>query len=1373
MLPIEEAVDMDEKFPEIFDPHMTPEATSDHDSDSDSILLDLDDDLLDLSLSSDDDQDFPNPPVPHDSSPAVFGSTIVEDSSVTLAPHEMQTPTFSVRAADFNINTRPSADRSPPPLYCHTRTLSEQARISSPLVTQKVLTRTPSMSSFQPRENSLQFDDDTDDHWDDDFDMVEFNPKVNPSNKKALAHPYPILETIRLNPDLVAQPIISQGESELFTEPKTGVNERGITLSSESHSDMKHAISSEMEALRSFDQEDAMKDIERPAVIKDGEPMREFERSIVERESPETALNTGECYEHEKDLVDSNTIMASENAELGDAAAAHPELSPSAMEESRADSKLHDYKVDKSVNTGSGLDENVLSSLADTTQDIGAEGQGGGEFDTGNDDFMVTESISSLNLATSQQKAMFAYPKIDSLGQDRPSQSEPVKSQLSQHTTESATDQDHSEKSITDPSRDAIANFSHSEPIASNLPENKSNETIDGLEASFIEEDLVGSDNHSSGWPDETQEISQQLINPTSHDKNETNTAEGNLVAMVLEDQDSTHQLNLSSDNVSVEIEEINVLAPANIVGEPLSADHDNMETFTDDSKNEHAHADDIEEENGDVATKYPEDPCNDQASVRDSEMPVEDSVQKENDELLVEDPAEKGEGASPVALLSVDSETEKSMQEPVANTQNMESVGQASDIDLHSIPVSTANDVDSLNQHTNVCEALPKINKQSDFKTEMAEESGNKESTTSDELQSRLKSDSSDRSNQNSDPELLDSEILHPINDSIKPDLTDFRDKRGSPVSEKKIASFDLDAQAGSNVFGTENADNITQQENVKVDEADEDSVNDEIDHTSEAPSESNVEEGGISEIELCVNHIAEHDDHHTHTEAEQSHQLDEADATSAGAVDQKLGIDSTDVREDAGELNSSETSNSQPESNSTPVLGLSESFARHGPLAMESTDTIDDIEATINKHFGLPTNHDPITPQVASGPFVSPTRRRAFELPAVAGLITEALAVPAESPLAFQDRLIDELFEVPLDHHNSEVAPHVQYTAPEQEESVHEKPSLGGAFSFFGSLLGHKTASPPTSMEGSPIQPYGDLHETQSKNVDDDVPISENILGSFENIDLSTDADKQHDIVQNMHLGNVPTDWNGDLDRSGESGESIQDTYLPHEHVDSTHDSVSRTSPYMDGHPREVVTREPAAESASAEHELRVDTQTPQKSQSTSMDIVQELEQLAISDMGANRNNGNDEKSLFLGAASKSLEDFMALLASSKTESTNPPNPISLNCTVDALEQQLELQRATISKLRDENTQLKLERMDLLDRIKEYEQGQLCGPNLPRASVEPQRPITLVTTACPIYTHNAYAPAGQERVPHSASGDFRERLMAWKGWQMDMRGW
>lgn len=110
-----------------------------------------------------------------------------------------------------------------------------------------------------------------------------------------------------------------------------------------------------------------------------------------------------------------------------------------------------------------------------------------------------------------------------------------------------------------------------------------------------------------------------------------------------------------------------------------------------------------------------------------------------------------------------------------------------------------------------------------------------------------------------------------------------------------------------------------------------------------------------------------------------------------------------------------------------------------------------------------------------------------------------------------------------------------------------------------------------------------------------------------------------------------------------------------------------------------------------------------------------------------------------------------------------------------IEELQQTVEQQKTTIAKLRDENTDLKLSRMDLEDKIVLLEQAlkDLRALGAPSTGSQPGATAPSYVPAKPAYSTNEFA---DEPVPgnvETATADFRERLMVWRGWQVDMVGW
>lgn len=114
-----------------------------------------------------------------------------------------------------------------------------------------------------------------------------------------------------------------------------------------------------------------------------------------------------------------------------------------------------------------------------------------------------------------------------------------------------------------------------------------------------------------------------------------------------------------------------------------------------------------------------------------------------------------------------------------------------------------------------------------------------------------------------------------------------------------------------------------------------------------------------------------------------------------------------------------------------------------------------------------------------------------------------------------------------------------------------------------------------------------------------------------------------------------------------------------------------------------------------------------------------------------------------------------------------TNPaiPATTSVSSEVSELKKIVEQQKSTINKLRDELTDLKLDRMDLKDKIMELEK------KLSNSTVVAEVPKYV--PAKPVITSNKFASASHEDINAVNTDDFRERLLAWKGWQVDMTRW
>lgn len=126
-----------------------------------------------------------------------------------------------------------------------------------------------------------------------------------------------------------------------------------------------------------------------------------------------------------------------------------------------------------------------------------------------------------------------------------------------------------------------------------------------------------------------------------------------------------------------------------------------------------------------------------------------------------------------------------------------------------------------------------------------------------------------------------------------------------------------------------------------------------------------------------------------------------------------------------------------------------------------------------------------------------------------------------------------------------------------------------------------------------------------------------------------------------------------------------------------------------------------------------------------------------------------------------------------SADISSSSTPAPTDDIATLKAT---IELQKNTIKKLRNENTDLKLTKMDLNDTIAELraEIDLFNSSSVPGAfHAAPPPPKPPLKPAKPIFTTNYYASESKHDVSRKETEDFRESLMAWKGWQVDMTPW
>lgn len=121
----------------------------------------------------------------------------------------------------------------------------------------------------------------------------------------------------------------------------------------------------------------------------------------------------------------------------------------------------------------------------------------------------------------------------------------------------------------------------------------------------------------------------------------------------------------------------------------------------------------------------------------------------------------------------------------------------------------------------------------------------------------------------------------------------------------------------------------------------------------------------------------------------------------------------------------------------------------------------------------------------------------------------------------------------------------------------------------------------------------------------------------------------------------------------------------------------------------------------------------------------------------------------------------------AISMSEDKTSSDTADSSSEVSLLKATIEQQKATINKLRDEITDLKLDRMDLKDKINELEK-KLAGSGSAKVPETPK-----YVPAKPVITSNKFASASKEDINSVTTDDFRERLLAWKGWQVDMTPW
>ncbi|EGV63135.1 hypothetical protein CANTEDRAFT_114455 [Yamadazyma tenuis ATCC 10573] len=131
---------------------------------------------------------------------------------------------------------------------------------------------------------------------------------------------------------------------------------------------------------------------------------------------------------------------------------------------------------------------------------------------------------------------------------------------------------------------------------------------------------------------------------------------------------------------------------------------------------------------------------------------------------------------------------------------------------------------------------------------------------------------------------------------------------------------------------------------------------------------------------------------------------------------------------------------------------------------------------------------------------------------------------------------------------------------------------------------------------------------------------------------------------------------------------------------------------------------------------------------------------------------------------------------IAPTTSDVTNPPVPsadASSPSEIASLKDTIFKHEKTIKKLRDENTDLKLEKMDMKDKISEL-QATIETLKTGNGASQHQPPVRKLEPAKPIITTNKYASASKQDLnDFSNLSDFRERLMVWKHWQVDMTSW
>lgn len=218
----------------------------------------------------------------------------------------------------------------------------------------------------------------------------------------------------------------------------------------------------------------------------------------------------------------------------------------------------------------------------------------------------------------------------------------------------------------------------------------------------------------------------------------------------------------------------------------------------------------------------------------------------------------------------------------------------------------------------------------------------------------------------------------------------------------------------------------------------------------------------------------------------------------------------------------------------------------------------------------------------------------------------------------------------------------------------------------------------------------------------------------------------------------------------------------------------------------PGEIAPEEKASEEATSEKALE-EVKEPKSAKTTEVSAVEELKTET-----ADKETVSKEEKAPIDAPTTATEGDKSSEAPAEpivekphthTDKYNPISPAPDSEDVKSLKDLIEQQKATIKKLRDENTDLKLSRMDYQDRISEleleveqlklYKPAQELPSQVPPVSASPFL-ASPIKHAKPVFTRNDYASESKQNLAdQKQSTDFREQLMVWKGWQVDMTEW